>query len=56
MKLIYIPVIMLLVAVNVVTAQPGQAKERIDAQRVAFITQRLSLTPTEAEKFWPVWM
>lgn len=36
---------------------PGQgpSRERIEAQRVAFITQRLSLTPDEAAKFWPVY-
>ncbi|NVO20351.1 MAG: hypothetical protein HXX13_11655 [Bacteroidetes bacterium] len=28
--------------------------ERIDAQRVAFITDRLQLTPSEAQVFWPV--
>ena len=33
----------------------GPARERIEAQRVAFITQRLSLTPDEAAKFWPVY-
>jgi hypothetical protein len=39
-------------------AQPGagdNAKMRIESQRIAFITQRLSLTPAEAEKFWPVY-
>ncbi|MEX1188615.1 MAG: sensor of ECF-type sigma factor [Bacteroidia bacterium] len=30
-------------------------RERIRAQRVAFITDRLSLTPSEAEKFWPIY-
>jgi hypothetical protein len=34
--------------------QGGERKEKIEALRVAFITQRLSLTPAEAEKFWPV--
>ena len=36
---------------------PGQgpSRERIEAQRVAFITQRLSFTPDEAAKFWPVY-
>lgn len=37
-------------------AQPGegQVHERIEAQRVAFLTNRLSLTPEEAQQFWPV--
>lgn len=39
-------------------AQPGTgqpARERIEAQRVAFITQRLRLTPDESARFWPVY-
>jgi Skp family chaperone for outer membrane proteins len=28
--------------------------QEIKAQRTAFLTQRLDLTPAEAEKFWPV--
>jgi Spy/CpxP family protein refolding chaperone len=29
-------------------------KEKLDAARVAFITNRLDLKPSQAEKFWPV--
>lgn len=32
-----------------------ESRDRIEAQRVAFITQKLSLTPDEAAKFWPVY-
>jgi hypothetical protein len=32
-----------------------KAKEKINAARVAYITERLGLTPAEAEKFWPVY-
>ncbi|HYX08054.1 MAG TPA: hypothetical protein VE912_15090 [Bacteroidales bacterium] len=33
-----------------------QAKlERIKAQKVAFFTEHIGLTPAEAEKFWPVY-
>src|SRR5688572_13194852 len=32
-----------------------KAKEKINAARVAYITERLELTPEEAEKFWPVY-
>jgi hypothetical protein len=31
------------------------AKERIEALRIAFISQQLNLSPAEAEKFWPVY-
>jgi hypothetical protein len=32
-----------------------KAKDKINAARVAYITERLGLTPEEAEKFWPVY-
>jgi hypothetical protein len=32
-----------------------QKREEIQAEKVAFITQQLRLTPQEAEKFWPVY-
>jgi hypothetical protein len=42
-----------------VSAQPPQAPagkgERIEALRIAFISQRLNLTPEEAERFWPIY-
>ena len=31
---------------------PAQAQERVEALRVAFITDRLALTPTEAQQFF----
>ena len=39
-------------------AQPGNGmtkKEQKEAQRIAFLTEKLALTPAEAEKFWPVY-
>ena len=43
----------------IVHAQPGsltkEGRERIESQRIAFITQRLSLTPDEATRFWPLY-
>jgi hypothetical protein len=38
-------------------AQPAdpKVKEKINAARVAYITERLGLTAEEAEKFWPVY-
>lgn len=35
--------------------QPGARHEKIEAQRIAFITQKLALTPDEAKVFWPVY-
>jgi hypothetical protein len=38
-------------------AQPAKQKlnDRMQAQRVAFITQRLALTPEESQQFWPIY-
>lgn len=33
---------------------PEERVQQIKSQRIAFITQRLDLSPAEAEKFWPV--
>ncbi len=37
------------------TPRDPKAKARIDAARAAYITDRLSLTTEEAEKFWPIY-
>jgi Spy/CpxP family protein refolding chaperone len=33
----------------------GEKRENIEAMKIAFITQKLSLTPEEAQQFWPVY-
>ena len=35
--------------------QGGNKREKIEAVRVAFITQKLNLTVDESQKFWPVY-
>ena len=50
---------------GVIWAQPGvgerphrpnaENRQKIESARIALITQRLDLTPDEAEKFWPVY-
>lgn len=35
--------------------QHGEQRKNIEAQRIAFITQELNLTPAEAKVFWPVY-
>ena len=32
-----------------------QAKEKIESARIGFITERLGLTPDQAERFWPLY-
>ncbi len=36
-------------------AQNKDRQERIKALKIAFITERLQLTETEAQKFWPIY-
>lgn len=37
-------------------SQPNEKmKERIKAQKIAFITEWIKLTPEEAQKFWPIY-
>ena len=36
-------------------ADAEQRREEIRAQRVAFITERVNLTASEAQKFWPLY-
>lgn len=37
------------------TAQNPKVRDKIQAARVAYITDQLALTPEEAEKFWPIY-
>lgn len=48
---------MLLFSVASVTAQESRAEqfERIESEKIAFITKELNLTPSEAQKFFPVY-
>lgn len=38
-----------------VPAPDAKARDKINAARVAYITEQLQLTPQEAEKFWPIY-
>lgn len=43
---------------TVITAQrPGleRVAEKVEAQKIAFITNALNLTPEESQKFWPLY-
>ncbi|MCB0665633.1 MAG: hypothetical protein KDC80_07420, partial [Saprospiraceae bacterium] len=46
---------MMLVSCIGLLAQERPVQERIEAQRVAFITQRVNLSPEEAQQFWPIY-
>jgi len=55
----FISALIVLHAMVLIHAQPGmmspEARERIESQRIAFITQKVHLTPDQATKFWPVY-
>ena len=36
-------------------AERQKQHEQIESQKIAFITEKLALTPEEAQKFWPVY-
>lgn len=51
----WITTLTLLGAFALLLPQISQAQDRIRALKVAFITEKLRLTPEESEKFWPVY-
>ena len=59
MKIRFLISTLLILSSMFAVAQPGpltkEGRERIESQRIAFITQRLSLTPDEATRFWPLY-
>jgi len=54
-RLLSILILCLLVGSYAQAQGRGKSKERIKALHVAFITEKLELTPEESEKFWPVY-
>ncbi|MCU0435105.1 MAG: hypothetical protein MUC87_16725 [Bacteroidia bacterium] len=55
-RILYI--LLMLIASHTLHAQTAPTQsgaERVQALRVAFLTQRLALTPAEAQVFWPVY-
>lgn len=57
-RILYLFSILLLFAGQELMAQDDDHKdrwERIRSEKVAFLTDKLALTPAEAQKFWPVY-
>lgn len=48
-------ILTLLLVLPVVTFGQRESRDRIEAMKVAFFTERLDLSPEEAQKFWPVY-
>jgi len=52
MIIMFVPITMWAQDENV---QDPKARERIEAARIGLITERLGLTPDQAERFWPIY-
>lgn len=52
MKKFIIPILVLFISINTFSQSK---KDKIKALKVSFLTERLELTPEEAQKFWPVY-
>lgn len=56
MKKLALFILILSVGLNNISAQQNRSKhENFKAYKIAYITQQLDLSPTEAEKFWPLY-
>ena len=55
MKKLIIPILVLLVSIQAFGQRHDKMRERLKAQKVAFITEKLDLTSEEAQKFWPIY-
>ncbi|MEQ8217775.1 MAG: hypothetical protein RIM68_04030 [Arenibacter sp.] len=54
-KITILAPILFLVATLSLSAQERQDWDKIKSLKVAFITERLNLTPKEAQSFWPIY-
>ena len=50
-----IPILVLIIGLSSYAQRDGSVNERIKAQKVAFITEKLNLTAEEAQQFWPIY-
>ncbi len=55
MKKLALGIIIVLAPLFSAVSQDKETRDKIEAARIAFITERLELTPEQAEKFWPVY-
>ena len=53
MKKLIVTIVLLIIVAQFADAQRG--REQLQSARIAFITERLDLTPETAQKFWPVY-
>lgn len=55
MKKILVMILLLVAILPYSNAQDRPAREKIRSARIALITERLNLTPEQAQQFWPVY-
>lgn len=55
MVAMYVGVVMMAAGLSAQQPNPKGKQERVEALKIAFITERLKLTPEEAKVFWPVY-
>lgn len=55
MFLMVLPVALSAQQASLVKAREKEKKDRVESERIAFITKELDLTTDEAQKFWPVY-
>ncbi len=54
-KIILAVALSLIVFTSFAQRDRGAMHDRLEAQRISFLTERLELTPDEAQKFWPIY-
>ncbi len=55
MKKLFVLLLMAALAMGLNAQQNRPFREKIEAQKVAFITKELNLTVQESQKFWPIY-
>jgi hypothetical protein len=55
MRKIIFTILVLLISAHTFGQRGEKMRERLKAQKVAFITEKLNLTADEAQKFWPIY-
>lgn len=55
MKQLITPILLIMLTAFSFAQNGGRMQERIKAQKIAFITEKLNLTPDEAQQFWPIY-
>jgi hypothetical protein len=51
---VFVILTLMILSVQAVSAQ-NPNRDRLDAYKIAFFTQKLNFNPSEAEKFWPLY-